>query len=240
MLGRKFGREVANYFSGSPLNRVGFLRGDHVFLSQALRHPSTRFLVCNQLQPLVQPDTPPAAGKLQFVSYDDVKPIIGEDPYTTPEEDQIKSFNSAKYVPQMVFLGIDEKHPDGLEYQSKNKYKGAPYFAIDVTPKLSVKDAAEQLIERLKAKGMDFGKGRVMDVEASDGKRCHNWKAISCSKLIQEQPPYMPKLGKCWTGTLGIHSVLVAANALCRSMEASSALVRLPMPKVRSSHYSIS
>ena len=30
MLSRKFGREVANYFSGSPLNRLGFLRGDHV------------------------------------------------------------------------------------------------------------------------------------------------------------------------------------------------------------------
>ena len=37
MLSRKFGKEVANYFSGSPLNRVGFLRGDHKFLTQALK-----------------------------------------------------------------------------------------------------------------------------------------------------------------------------------------------------------
>ena len=169
MLGRKFGREVANYFSGNPLHRVGFLRGDHKFLSQALQHPSTLFLVCNELQPLVQPGTPPGAGKLQFLKFEDVKPIIGDDPYTTPEADQIKAFNSDKYIPQMVFLGIDEKNADGLEYQSKNKYKGAPYFALDVTPKLSVKDAAEKLIERLKGEGLDFGKGRIMDVVAPHG-----------------------------------------------------------------------
>ncbi|KAI7246382.1 hypothetical protein KC352_g14178, partial [Hortaea werneckii] len=49
MLSRKFGKETANYFSGSPLNRVGFLRGDHQFLTQALKHPSTSFLLCNEL-----------------------------------------------------------------------------------------------------------------------------------------------------------------------------------------------
>lgn len=40
MLSRKFGKEVANYFSGSPLNRLAFLRADNVFLSKALKHPS--------------------------------------------------------------------------------------------------------------------------------------------------------------------------------------------------------
>ena len=54
MLGRKFGREVANYFSGSPLNRVSFLRTDHAFLQTAFSHPAARFLLLHDLNPLVE------------------------------------------------------------------------------------------------------------------------------------------------------------------------------------------
>lgn len=169
MLSRKFGKEVANYFSGSPLNRVGFLRGDHTFLSQALRHPTTTFLLCNDLQPLVQPDTAPGRGKLAWVKYDDVKGIIGGDPFVTTEKEMVERYNSSTYVPQMIFLGIDEARKDGLAYQGKNLYTGAPYFAVDVTPREGVREACEGLIERLKGEGLEFSKGRVMDVDASDG-----------------------------------------------------------------------
>ncbi|EME81987.1 uncharacterized protein MYCFIDRAFT_165186 [Pseudocercospora fijiensis CIRAD86] len=169
MLSRKFGKEVANYFSGSPLNRVGFLRGDHKFLSQALKHASTSFLLCNDLQPLVQPNAKPGKGKLQYVKYEDVKPIIGEDPFDLSEEDMIKAYDSKKYIPQMIFLGIDEKAKDGLSYQGKNLYKGAPYFAVDVTPREHVESECQKLIQRLKNHhGYDFGKGRVMDIDPSD------------------------------------------------------------------------
>ncbi|KAK4501459.1 hypothetical protein PRZ48_007268 [Zasmidium cellare] len=168
MLSRKFGKEVANYFSGSPLNRLAFLRADNVFLSQALKHSSTSFLLCNELQPLVQANTPPGAGKLAYVKYEDVKPVIGENPYAQTEKEIIEAYNSDIYIPQMIFLGIDEKDKNGLEYQGKNKYTGAPYFAIDVTPRNSVKEACEKLIEAQKAKGLDFSKGRVMDVVAQD------------------------------------------------------------------------
>ena len=75
MLSRKFGREVANYFSGSPLNRLGFLRADHVFLGRALKHPSTSFMLCKDLQPLVQSSD---NKKLKYVKFEDVKGIIGE------------------------------------------------------------------------------------------------------------------------------------------------------------------
>lgn len=169
MLSRKFGKEVANYFSGSPLNRVGFLRGDHTFLSQALKHKSTSFLLVNELQPLVQPNPQPGQGKLQYVTFEDVKPVIGEDPFHETEKDMVQNFRSDKYIPQMIFLGIDEKREDGLEYQAKNLYKGAPYFAVDVTPREHVKSAAEQLIQRLKdEKGYEFGKGRIMDIVPED------------------------------------------------------------------------
>ena len=166
MLARKFGKEVANYFSGSPLNRVGFLREDHNFLSQAFAHPSTSFLLCNELQPLVKKGQK-VGGYLHFVDADTVKPIVGENPYPKPEKELVAEYDSRRYVPQMIFLGIDEKSKDGLEYQSKNKYKGAPYFAVDITPRESVKEACEKLIKDLDGKDMTFAKGRVMDIDAS-------------------------------------------------------------------------
>ncbi|KAK4541075.1 hypothetical protein LTR36_008300 [Oleoguttula mirabilis] len=166
MLSRKFGPEVANYFSGSPLNRVGFLRHDHTFLSQALRHPSTQFLLCKDLQPLLHATQP---GRLGFVKHAVVEPVMGEDPYASTEADIMAVWNSTTYTPQMIFLGIDEKAAEGLRYKNKkNTYSGAPYFAVDVTPRASVKAACEKLIEGLEAKGLGFATGRVMDIEAHD------------------------------------------------------------------------
>lgn len=164
MLSRKFGKEVANYFSGSPLNRLGFLRGDHAFLSRALKHPSTSFMLCSELQPMIK-----ETRLLAYASYDDVKPVIGEDPYAGNEKDILDAYDSSKVVPQMIFLGIDEKRDDGLEYKGKNTYKGAPYFALDVTPKGNATETAKALIEKMEGKGLNFAKGRVMDLAAPDG-----------------------------------------------------------------------
>ena len=151
---------------------VDSMREDNVFLSRALRHPSTSFLVCNELQPLVQSSKErKVGGYLAFVKYDDVKPIIGDDLYEQPEKELMEQFNSDKYIPQMIFLGIDEKDKQGLEYQGKNKYTGAPYFAVDVTPQGPVKAACETLIKDLDARGLGFAQGRVMDIDASHGER---------------------------------------------------------------------
>ncbi|KAJ4993557.1 nadh pyrophosphatase [Stagonosporopsis vannaccii] len=153
MLARKFGKEVANYFSGSPLNRVSFLRGDHTFLSSALRHPSATFLLFKNVEPLVSSPT-----SLARVSYADVEPIIGKDIFNISEEEVIAQYNSSLYIPQIVFLGLDERN-EGFVY--KEHYKGQPWFAVDVTPKESVKEAAESLIEKLQSQGLDFSKGRM-------------------------------------------------------------------------------
>lgn len=168
MLSRKFGREVANYFSGSPLNRVGFLRGDNIFLSKALKHPSTQFLATNELQALIS-----GPAQLAWLKFEDVKPVIGEDPYAQSEKEMIAAYDSSKTVPQMVFLGIDEKAKgETLSYTNKkNTYTGAPYFAVDLTPKGSLREACEALIESLKAKGLNFATGRPMDWSAPDGKQ---------------------------------------------------------------------
>ncbi|KAF1941190.1 NADH pyrophosphatase [Clathrospora elynae] len=153
MLSRKFGKEVANYFSGSPLNRVSFLRPDHAFLTSALHHPSTQFLVFNKLEPLLKSST-----ELARATFSDVKSVIGENPWERPEEDIIAQYNSSLYIPQIIFLGLDERK-EGFVY--KEHYKGQPWFAVDVTPKESVQDAAEKLVEKLRGGGLEFSKGRM-------------------------------------------------------------------------------
>lgn len=162
MLSRKFGREVANYFSGSPLNRVSFLRSDHGFLSSAFAHPSASFLLMNGLSPTVQDPT-----KLAYVSRADVEPLTGSEPFRKTEQEWVSAFNSDVSAPVILFLGIDEKKTTGFEFK---EHKGAPYFAVDVTPKDSYADAANGVIEAVKAKGVDFLAGtRHVSLNAPEG-----------------------------------------------------------------------
>ncbi|KAL9041061.1 MAG: hypothetical protein Q9214_004243 [Letrouitia sp. 1 TL-2023] len=161
MLSRKFGKEVANYFSGSPLNRVSFMRTDHSFLLAALGHPTSSFLLFNNLNPLAKDPT-----KLHYVSFADVHPLIGDDPYLKSEEQLIAEYNSTVTIPQLLFLGLDERNKKGLEY---NAYIGAPYFALDVTPKGTIVSQAESVIRKMEALGFQFIQGRMqMSLPAAD------------------------------------------------------------------------
>lgn len=145
------------------MNRVSFLRPDHTFLSSALKHPTTTFLLFNALEPLVKSPT-----ELARRTYDDVKEVIGDDPFERSEEDTIAQYNSSLYLPQIIFLGLDERI-EGFVY--KEHYKGQPWFAVDVTPKESVKQVAEQLVEKLRGEGLDFSKGRMnLSLPAEEGK----------------------------------------------------------------------
>jgi NAD+ diphosphatase len=164
MLSRKFGREVANYFSGSPLNRVSFLRANHDFIAKALIHPTTSFLLFNDLAPLAKDPT-----QLAYASHSDVKPLIGENPFEKTEEELIKEFNSTITQPLVLFLGLDERKKEGFEH---GIYKGKPYFAVDVTPKGTVHKEASVIVESLKSKGLQFVEGRMhMTLNAPEGKR---------------------------------------------------------------------
>ncbi|KAL8738072.1 MAG: hypothetical protein Q9181_001096 [Wetmoreana brouardii] len=153
MLSRKFGKEVANYFSGSPLNRVSFLRADHTFLSAALKHPTTSFLLFNNLNPLAKdPST------LEYLPFAEIQPLIGDNPYSKTEVQLISEYNSTTTIPQLLFLGLDERNNHGLTY---NIYTGAPYFALDVTPKGIITSQAESLIRTLELRGLKFLEGRI-------------------------------------------------------------------------------
>jgi NAD+ diphosphatase len=138
MLPRKI--EEANYFAGSPLNRVAFLRSDHGFLSCALRHPSAAFVLLSELAPFTA-----SAGTLAYASHADVQALIGEDPFSRSEEEMVAGYNSDSeaVVALVVFLGLYERQAGGVEWKG---YRGIPHFAVDVTPKGLLKERAERLI----------------------------------------------------------------------------------------------
>ncbi|KAI8964079.1 NUDIX hydrolase domain-like protein [Daldinia sp. FL1419] len=160
MLSRKFGREVANYFSGSPLNRISFLRTDYGFLRAAFAHPSASFLLLDNLSPLAKD-----YANLSYVTRDVVVPLTGEEPFRESEEKQLKEFNSADTQPVILFLGIDEKKPD-FQYRD---YKGQPYFAVDVTPKGTIEAKAKSIVDIVKANGVSFIDGRrLLSLNAPD------------------------------------------------------------------------
>lgn len=98
-----------------------------------------------------------------------MKPLIGENPFSKPEPQMEEDYDSSVNIPQMVFLGLDARTADGLVW--KEVYKGAPMWAVDVTPKGSTEKQATNLIKELESRGMSFFEGRmILSFPAPDGK----------------------------------------------------------------------
>lgn len=202
MLSVRFGREIANYFSGSPLNRLSFLRTDHDFLRAAFSHPSTGFLLMNSLNPLTKDDS-----HVAFVSHPDVEALTGADPFAKPEEDLIKDFDSSKTQPLILFLGVDDKDllPSNGTESGTFKYKeynGSPYFAVDVTPRGTLTEAANGIIAALAAKGLSFQdhSPRRMNLAAPEGRPELHLFALPLHPLLTYQslqPRYTAKHARC-------------------------------------------
>ncbi|KAI0128948.1 NUDIX hydrolase domain-like protein [Xylariales sp. AK1849] len=193
MLSRKFGREVANYFAGSPLNRVSFLRGDHGFLSSAFAHPTASFLLLDDLSPLAKGPT-----KLAYAGKADIESLTGPDPFKKSEEQWVKDFNSDVTFPVVLFLGIDERKKTGFEYR---EYKGAPYFAVDVTPKGSKTEVAKNVIEALKSKGMSFLHGvRHVSFDAPEA------AIYAQARILLDWNARNPFCGGCGQRTLSVNA----------------------------------
>lgn len=137
---------------GLPLNRVGFLRTNHTFLNSAVQHPSTSFLLFNNLAPLTENPS-----KLAFVSYKDVESLVGNEPFRQSEEILLAEYDSTITRPLLVLLGLDERVNNSLTYR---RYKGAPYFALDVTPIGTVREQAKSVISAVESRGLQFFQGR--------------------------------------------------------------------------------
>ncbi|KAB8219662.1 NUDIX hydrolase domain-like protein [Aspergillus novoparasiticus] len=163
MLSRQFGRETVNYFSSSPLNRLSFLRTEHAFLSAAIKHPSTRFVLLKDLAPLTK-----SPSELYYAHYNEVEKLVPETMYDKTEEETIKEYDSRKTTAQLIFLGLDEsRKQDGLAWKI---YTGAPFFALDVTPKGDEEQQtnSKAVISAMEEKGLSFFQSRVVMTFSAD------------------------------------------------------------------------
>lgn len=181
-LSRKFGRETVNYFSGVPVNRLSWLRTDYEFLRKAFQFDGTHFFALNDLNPLVDaPDT------LSVVSFKDVSPITGEDPFGPSEEELIKRYDSSSHSgPLVIFIGLLENDPVGFEHKD---FKGRPVFAVDVTPRGPYADAARAFIdEQQQRANRTFLQGRIhLSLNSSQGKISRPLRSRSDLSLREER-----------------------------------------------------
>ena len=153
---------------GSPLNRLSFLRTEHAFLSAAIRHPSTRFVLLKDLAPLTK-----SPSELYYAHYNEIQKLVPETIYDKTEEETIKEYDSRKTTAQLIFLGLDEsRKQDGLAWKI---YTGTPFFALDVTPKGDEEQQtnSKAVISAMEEKGLSFFQSRVvMTFSADEGKLC--------------------------------------------------------------------
>jgi NAD+ diphosphatase len=150
MISRKFGREVINYYGGGLLNRFSFLRNDINFIRRAATAPTTQFIALRDLNPLIADPT-----RLAFFNHEDVKPLIGVDPFGRTDEDKKSTFDSTKPSPLLLFLGLLPDTPKGLDLETTKHgvVNGQPYFALDVTPQGHFAEEAETFLKKAEAKG---------------------------------------------------------------------------------------
>ncbi|KAG0662969.1 NADH pyrophosphatase [Rhodotorula mucilaginosa] len=85
---------MQNYYAGSPLNRLSYLRSVPSFLASALESPKAKFIALDSLQPLCKDDKD-GVRKLHYLKWKDVKDLVGPDP-------------------KHVFHGVDGKNEDDV------------------------------------------------------------------------------------------------------------------------------
>lgn len=148
VLAQKFGPGVTNYYSGSPLNRVSFLRDDNAFLSRAFTSPDAQFVALNEFAPLVTDAT-----TLKPIRLEDFVSVSGPDPFNKSMKDTIAAYDSKATKPLVVFLGIRE---DEVSEFKIREFQGCPWFGVDLTPRGTYADAAKKVIEKLTSNGAFF------------------------------------------------------------------------------------
>lgn len=167
MLSRRFGKEVINYYGGGLLNRFSFLRNDIKFIRQAATTPAARFVALRDLNPLVAD-----AKRLAFFGLDDVKPLIGADPFGRSDEDKKAGFDSTKPSPLLLFLGLQPDVPQAVDFETSKHgvVNGQPYFALDVTPQEGFTEATEAFVKSAEAKGYSVQTNvRTMTMDPEEG-----------------------------------------------------------------------
>ncbi|TFK44952.1 NAD+ diphosphatase [Crucibulum laeve] len=144
-----------NTFGGSPLNRLSWLRPSHPFLNGIAALPSTKWLLFNSGQPLVASTLEaPSKSTPVYLSTNDVKPFLGEDPYFGQGKsigEVVSEEGAPEHSPteavrhrggRIVFLGLHEPQSGDKGALPSSEFKdpesalakihGTPYFALDV------------------------------------------------------------------------------------------------------------
>ena len=176
-----------NFYGGSPLNRLSWLRSSQSFLNAIIAVPNTRWILFNAGQPLMTSSDDRLANlSLIYLTTNDVKPFLGPVPYfgqgkepgdLINEKDH--SEDTHKHSPTesarhrgipVVFLGVHESQSSGSnaalptsEFSDPedaiNKLDGTPYFAMDVA---DMDYTSERLQEILK-ETTPGQEGKVLD-----------------------------------------------------------------------------
>ncbi|KAJ7198609.1 NUDIX hydrolase domain-like protein [Mycena pura] len=139
--------------TGSPLNRLSWLRSSHSFLNAIAASPKARWLVSNAGQPLVsvpasKPSEKPTIAQL---STEQIKTFLGPEPYFGQGEEDGRVLTVDEVTPftesarhrgvRVVFLGLldtlstvnalptsDFTDPE----RAVARLEGTPYFALDI------------------------------------------------------------------------------------------------------------
>lgn len=89
---------------------------------------------------------------LSFASYNEVRPLLGDDVFTRSDQDRAISFDSRAQEPHLVFLGLNERHQSDFSWQI---YHGRPHFALDVSANQSHEAAG--IVSSVESEGRSFG-----------------------------------------------------------------------------------
>ncbi|KAG6864784.1 hypothetical protein C0991_007158 [Blastosporella zonata] len=156
-----------NMFSGSPLNRLSWLRTSHPFLNAIIASPSTRWLLFNAGQPLVLHKSDSMSKQsLALLTTKDVLPFLGPQPFfgqnkeigqlviESPEVQHSPTEAARHHSSPVVFLGLQE-HSKTNALPSSDfvdadaaiaNLDGTPYFSMDVADLDLAPDALNEIL----------------------------------------------------------------------------------------------
>lgn len=147
--------DYVNFFSGSPLNRLSWLRTSEPFLNSIVTSSKTRWLLLNGGQPLLATNTSTQKRSLARLTTADVRPLLGLEPYFaqgeklgSAAEPGVPALEASRFHgPPIVFLGLHETQTSlanalpSSDFTGKggdavavaDKIEGTPYFSLDVS-----------------------------------------------------------------------------------------------------------
>lgn len=170
-----------NFLSGSPLNRLSWLRESAVFLNAAVESPRTRWLLFQLGQPLISNGAPAQLPTSSVLSLLGPKPFFGQGENAGDTADpSVSVLHSARHRgPPIVFLGLEEEEDTVSALPSSDftvkdgeklpDIKGTSFFALDVSG-----IAQEELDEVVRAAGQAAG-SEYKFVEPRNGTRSYTF-----------------------------------------------------------------